>query len=75
MLMQPNGGEVLKRMVAADIETASGLATAAGVSRNTATKIMRGEKVSLSVASKVNEAIGGGRDLGELFQSAFEVSK
>lgn len=70
-MMQPKSGEIIKRMVTVGIESATALATAAGVSRASATKVMRGEKVSLTVAVKVSAAIDASRSVTNLFASEF----
>ncbi len=71
-MMRPKPSEILKRMITTETESATALAAAAGVTRSTATKVMRGESVTLSVAVKINSAIGGSRPIGHLFSSSFD---
>lgn len=75
MKMRANSGEIIKLAVDLGLDSATALATAAGVSRSTATKAMRGEVMALGAAAKIAEALKVDLSTGRAFESVGEVEK
>lgn len=56
--MQPKRGKIIDRMGELEAHSVRQLAERAGISEVTARKVMRGESVTVKVATKVSSALG-----------------